>query len=347
MSNKDEKITNPVLSLCIPTYNRAEMLRSALFSVMPQIAELSGKVEIVVSDNCSDDATPEVVKSAPHTELIRHFRNSENIGWMGNFARCVEEARGEHVWIIGDDDLIREGGLSKVLQVLESYPETDFVYINATMMPTSERDIYTHAVCGKDFPQLMPTFGKDLAEKPLDSWNELIDPDVNGVFLGTIMNSVFRRELWLGAIKGLDYNQPFGTSLASVYAHAQIFAKSMVGRKAYYLGYPYLIVFGGRQQQYGEYLPLIFAVWLHELLDTYERYGVEKWRIEKCRRELLRNSAGAVARLVLCKGLPGKEHFSIWRYLRRFSRYPDLWLSFTILPVWRRLNAAYQRRRQT
>ncbi|MHB0913507.1 MAG: glycosyltransferase family 2 protein [Armatimonadota bacterium] len=342
MASQSLQPVKPVLSVCIPTYNRAKLLRSALFSVMPQVAELNGKVELIVCDNCSDDMTQEVVQAAPYSELIRYTRNSENIGAARNFALCVEKATGEYVWLVGDDDIIREDGLARLMSVLENHPEVDYVYVNTTILPASEYEAFDRVVCGNDFSRLLPTFGGDLSERLLDKWDELIDPAVDSTFQTAIMCSVFRRHLWLNVADQIDFGQPFCTSLASVYSHAQILAKSMVGRKAYYLGYPCLIAFGGSYQSWRGYIPVLLTVWFHELFDAYEQYGVEKWRVEKCRRELLRNSAGAVARLVLCKGLPGKEHFSIWRYLRRFSRYPDLWLSFTILPVWRRLNAAYQ-----
>ena len=46
------------LSICIPTYNRAKYLPTALDSILEQITE---RVEIAICDNGSIDATPEIV----------------------------------------------------------------------------------------------------------------------------------------------------------------------------------------------------------------------------------------------------------------------------------------------
>ena len=61
---RTEAVVKPLLSICIPTYNRAELLRSALLSLVPQVKESGGEVELVVSDNCSTDDTRRVVEWA-------------------------------------------------------------------------------------------------------------------------------------------------------------------------------------------------------------------------------------------------------------------------------------------
>jgi glycosyltransferase involved in cell wall biosynthesis len=111
----------PRLSLCIPTWNRADCLRGALESGFREMArEAPGTVEILVSDNGSTDATPELIArlQAEHPEL-RAFRNPESLGFDRNYLRCVEEARGEFVWVMGDDDVWLPGSIRRVLQELE------------------------------------------------------------------------------------------------------------------------------------------------------------------------------------------------------------------------------------
>lgn len=339
---KEEYTSKPILSVCIPTYNRAEMLRSALLSVMPQIAELGGEVELLVSDNCSEDHTPDVVKSALKSDLIKYFRAEENKGSAWNFDNCAQIARGEYAWIVGDDDIIREGGLKRLLDVLKANPDTDYVFVNTTERSIDERKALNRPATGADFPELLPVWCSDMSERRLGSWNELIDPNVNGVFLGTIMSSVFRRKLWVEASREVNLHEPFPTTLPSVYSHAMILGRSMVGHRAVYLGYPCLIAFEGHHEWKG-CVPLIFALWLHELLDEYERLGVETWRIEKCRRTLLMNSGGALVRMILRRGIQGRECFSLRRHMRRFARYPELWFGLFAMPLMRRFKSVFTR----
>ena len=117
----------PLLTIGIPTRNRAPYLRDLLHaletqSADPLVAECG--LEILVSDNTSTDDTPAVVQShAARLPLLRHWRNAENIGARGNYHKLVEEARGRFLWIIGDDDLLLPGGLRHSLQTLRDDAE--------------------------------------------------------------------------------------------------------------------------------------------------------------------------------------------------------------------------------
>ena len=53
----------PLLSICIPTYNRSKYLKNSIESIICQQEFLDGKVEIVISDNASEDDTPSAVKA--------------------------------------------------------------------------------------------------------------------------------------------------------------------------------------------------------------------------------------------------------------------------------------------
>jgi len=79
-----------------------------------------GAVEVLVCDNASTDATSEILATLQlsHPDL-RVFRNNENIGFDLNYLRCVEEARGEYVWVLGDDDVWVPGSLARILRELE------------------------------------------------------------------------------------------------------------------------------------------------------------------------------------------------------------------------------------
>ena len=115
-----ESTQTPVLTIAIPTFNRAgyleqnlEQLRSEMTGV-PETA-----VEILVSDNCSPDSTPQVVENARAAGLrIEYIRNESNLGWGPNFAQCFTLARGNFVLLLGDDDLLVDGALQLLLDRL-------------------------------------------------------------------------------------------------------------------------------------------------------------------------------------------------------------------------------------
>jgi abequosyltransferase len=114
--------SRPLLSLCIPTYNRAAYFQEALESGLREWAgQPAGLVELLVCDNASTDDTPARLAQAQarHPEL-KVFRNAENLGFDGNYLRCVEEATGEFVWVMGDDDVWLPGSIARILRELEA-----------------------------------------------------------------------------------------------------------------------------------------------------------------------------------------------------------------------------------
>lgn len=105
----------PLLTIAIPTYNRSRYLAQLLESLVPQLKD-EPRVELIISDNASQDDTPNLVRRFLRDGLqARYIRNPENIGPDRNFLQCFEDAQGSYVWLIGDDDVVLEGGVEAVL----------------------------------------------------------------------------------------------------------------------------------------------------------------------------------------------------------------------------------------
>ena len=114
---------NPKLTISIPTWNRAEFLRENILSMLPGIQALpSGTVEIFISDNASTDDTAtflaEISQAHPY---IRYVSQSENMGANANFYTVLKEAKGDYVWLMGDDDHINPACLGQILKDIEQY----------------------------------------------------------------------------------------------------------------------------------------------------------------------------------------------------------------------------------
>ncbi|MBL8506498.1 MAG: glycosyltransferase family 2 protein, partial [Methylobacillus glycogenes] len=99
---------------------RANFLRANLEQLLAEFRQIpAGLVEVLVSDNCSPDNTPEVVAEIQAKGLPVHYvRNAENIGSDANIAQSFNLSRGQYVLIQGDDDLFVDGALSQILDWL-------------------------------------------------------------------------------------------------------------------------------------------------------------------------------------------------------------------------------------
>ena len=76
----------PLVSICIPTYNRAGMVRKAIDSALSQSYQ---NIEVLVVDNASEDAIESVIAGYNDSRL-QFFKNTKNLGIFGNFNRCIE-----------------------------------------------------------------------------------------------------------------------------------------------------------------------------------------------------------------------------------------------------------------
>jgi glycosyltransferase involved in cell wall biosynthesis len=92
------------VSVCIPTYNGQAYLEACLASACAQTWD---ELEILVVDDGSTDATVAIAEgfSARHPRL-RVLRNDRNLGLVGNWNRCVEQARGEWIKFLFQDDVL-------------------------------------------------------------------------------------------------------------------------------------------------------------------------------------------------------------------------------------------------
>lgn len=117
-----------LLTIAIPTYNGASTLEQTLQSVLNQVTP---NVEVIVSDNCSVDRTPAVVAEwrAKH-DCLQYFRNEKNVGYDRNVDLAMRRAKGDFVWLLGDDDIILPGGILEVLNIISANPEVGVIYAN-------------------------------------------------------------------------------------------------------------------------------------------------------------------------------------------------------------------------
>jgi glycosyltransferase involved in cell wall biosynthesis len=104
----------PQLSICVPTYNRAETLGEALDTIRAQSYE---DFELVVVDNNSTDNTEELVHNI-RDKRLRYVRNPENVGLIRNQNRCIEEARGDIIAIYHDHDFYHPDLVRRSMQLL-------------------------------------------------------------------------------------------------------------------------------------------------------------------------------------------------------------------------------------
>jgi glycosyltransferase involved in cell wall biosynthesis len=110
----------PLVSVCIPTFNRADKLQRAVTRVLDGAYR---NVEIVISDNASTDRTAQLCEALCAAQgNISYFRHAVNRGPAANFAFAREQARGKYFLWHGDDDYLDPDFIARCVDALENDP---------------------------------------------------------------------------------------------------------------------------------------------------------------------------------------------------------------------------------
>jgi glycosyltransferase involved in cell wall biosynthesis len=108
----------PLVSVCIPTYNRCEQLKTAVWSVLNGTFE---HVAIIISDNASSDGTREWCESICAIDRrVSYFRHEVNHGPTKNFEFARSKANGKYFMWLGDDDYLSPDYIEVCLATLET-----------------------------------------------------------------------------------------------------------------------------------------------------------------------------------------------------------------------------------
>lgn len=148
----------PKVTLMIPTYNQEQFIKEALESALAQDYE---NLEIIVSDDCSNDNTMQVIKKYKDPRLSYH-RNNSNLGRVGNYHNIVHNlATGK--WAVnldGDDYYTSKSFISDALKTITKYNQNNIVaycykYANINsikkFLPYTEIDENRIIISGKDY----------------------------------------------------------------------------------------------------------------------------------------------------------------------------------------------------
>jgi len=118
-SEAENKTSAPLVSVVIPTYNRAHVVRRAIDSVL---AQTFADFEIIVVDDGSTDRTDELVQGIPDWR-IRYIRNSRNLGLAATRNAGIRQARGQYIALLDSDDEWLPEKLDRQLSVMRQAAE--------------------------------------------------------------------------------------------------------------------------------------------------------------------------------------------------------------------------------
>lgn len=132
-------MTEPLVSILVPTYNGERFLRSALRSALEQ-SHLN--IEVIVGDDGSTDRTAEILAAAAASDdrihLIRHDRN---VGPYDNLMGLLEAARGEYVKFLLHDDVLATDCVRELVRGMQASPEATLAFSHRSLINEEGRPV--------------------------------------------------------------------------------------------------------------------------------------------------------------------------------------------------------------
>lgn len=141
------------ISICIPQYNRIDLLVKSLKMIEKQSYD---DIEICISDDCSVDDTVEKIAelSKNYRYPIVFHRFPQNMGYDRNYRKCIEMASGDYAFVIGNDDSIYgENSIEFLVNFLNKNDKPDIGFCNMIEERTENTYVkraLTTSVLGRD-----------------------------------------------------------------------------------------------------------------------------------------------------------------------------------------------------
>jgi glycosyltransferase involved in cell wall biosynthesis len=121
-----------LLSILIPTYNRAEYLSLNLKHLSLQLLpEHKNLIEVIISNNASIDKTKDILDSYKNNPFFTILEQKQNIGAERNFLSLIESSHGQFLWIFGDDEAPLDGAINKVITLLRKNSDVGLIHIKS------------------------------------------------------------------------------------------------------------------------------------------------------------------------------------------------------------------------
>jgi glycosyltransferase involved in cell wall biosynthesis len=122
LASRNQAALNGLISICIPTYNRPELLREALESCAVQNYE---QLELVVGDDSDDGASARVVEAfaGRRSWHVSYVRNVPALGQNANVASLFARANGDRILLLHDDDRLLPGGVAALAAPWVAHPD--------------------------------------------------------------------------------------------------------------------------------------------------------------------------------------------------------------------------------
>jgi len=266
-----------LLSICIPNYNRGKYLNNCLNSILIAKSFSSLKFEVCVSDNGSKDNILSIINYYKKKGLAINYKSSnKNLGFGVNFYKVIKMAKGEFIWLIGNDDLLYPHTLKKLQILFHKNKDVDFYFINSASLNSKYVFKYIQPFNTKKIPKISHSFSK-FKKSQKTKFFDLINPSISWDFMLAMFLTIHRREKFVNNIKLLNKKKlrdpRVWSTIDNTAPHVKIFSHTFKKSNCYFQAKPLSVNLFG-EKDWSPIYPFIMIIRIPEILDIYRKNGL-------------------------------------------------------------------------
>mgnify|MGYP001407965082 CR=1 FL=1 len=318
------------LSICIPTFNRAECLNNCLNSILIARKNYNFNFEVCISDNCSSTNIKPLIKKYQKFYTINFNKNKNNLGVGVNILKAVSLAKGEFVWILGNDDLLMPYTFRYLDSLFKKNNSVDFFYINSFHLDSLTVLKGRQPFNTNNLPKKMNKFSS-YPESFRGKFLDLVDHKISFDFMLGMFLAIFRKKIWDDNLYKINkkflYNKKTYATFDNTAPHIIIWSSGFKNSNAYFQSKPLSVNTYGVREWVNLY-PLIESIRIPEALDYYRKAGLSFYKFFYYKNFALRYFFISLIKIYFIKDIGGSKYINIKKHIVFKLFYPNIYFGF-------------------
>jgi hypothetical protein len=223
-------------------------------------------------------------------------------------------ARGRYIWVIGDDDLMVDGAIERVLAVAARHPETELIYTNYACTRFDRPDDLEKA---RDVIRAARAISSNMRDVSAERVSAIAAKSLN--CFTAIYCLIYREDHAHRAYNQDTSGRPFSTLLTTV-PTADYICRHMFNCPGYWIGDPCVVV--NLNVSWARYASLFILERFPELYDLMQEHGAASHEVDVLRTNHIPNVMHWFRQIYFSPQRENLAYFSVERLVIRFAHLP-------------------------